>query len=163
MFALLAPLEWDEARSLTGKASPYNGEILDRAFAEAQAVVVLITGDDLARLGTSYADANDPPEETDPTPQARPNVLFEAGMAFGRHPERTILVHFGKTRPFTDVAGRSVVYITNATQKRQALADRLRTAGCAVQIENRTTWHTAGDFDAANVTPDVLNELHPTG
>jgi hypothetical protein len=151
----LDPMEWDQARALTGKATPYNGEVLDRAFEEAQAVVVLVTGDDVARLGTRYAAASDSPEETDLSPQARPNVLFEAGMAFGRHPERTILVHFGNTRPFSDVAGRNVVYVTNALARRQALADRLRTAGCAVQTENRTTWHTAGDFEAATETPDL--------
>jgi len=58
-------------------------------------VVVLITGDDRARLGTRFAEPNDPPEQTDPTPQARPNVLFEAGMAVGKYPELTVLVHLG--------------------------------------------------------------------
>jgi hypothetical protein len=32
-------------------------------------------------------------------PQARPNVLFEAGMTFGKHADRTVIVEFGKTRP----------------------------------------------------------------
>jgi len=88
------------------------------------------------------------------TPQARPNVLFEAGMAFGKYPERTVLVHLGKTRPFSDVAGRNAVYISNDITKRQALADRLRIATAAVMTENRTDWHAAGDFDGANETPD---------
>jgi predicted nucleotide-binding protein len=150
----LEPMEWGEALALTGKGTPYTEEVLDLAFAEAQAVVVLITGDDLARLGTRFADANDPPSETDPTPQARPNVLFEAGMAFGKYPERTVLVHLGKTRSFSDVAGRNILHISNDIKQRQALADRLRISRAAVKTENRTGWHTAGDFDSANEPPD---------
>ena len=87
----LEPMEWSEAVALTGQGSPFIGDILDKAFEEAQAVVVLITGDDLARLGTRFQKPDDEPYEMDLTPQARPNVLFEAGMAFGRQPERTIL------------------------------------------------------------------------
>ncbi len=160
MFAFLQaidldPMEWGEALALTGKGTPYTGEVLDLAFAEAQAVVVLITGDDMARLGTRFAEPHDPPEETDPTPQARPNVLFEAGMAFGKYPERTVLVHFGKTRPFSDVAGRNILYISNDIKRRQGLVDRLRTAGCAVKIENRTQWHDAGDFGGATESADL--------
>ena len=163
----LEPMEWGEALALTGKGTPYTGEVLDLAFAEAQAVVVLVTGDDLARLGTRFADANDLQAETELTPQARPNVLFEAGMAFGKYPERTVLVHFGKTRPFSDVAGRNAVYISNDITKRQALADRLRIARAAVVTENRTDWHGAGDFDGANEAPDVscpdANAIPPSG
>lgn len=151
----LEPMEWGEALALTGKGTPYTGEVLDRAFCEAQAVVVLITGDDLARLGTRYCEPHDPPDETEPTPQARPNVLFEAGMAFGKYPDRTVLVHLGRTRPFSDVAGRNTVHIANALRNRQALADRLRTAGSSVKTEHRNDWHSAGDFDGASEHPDA--------
>lgn len=154
----LEPMEWGEALALTGKATPYTGEVLDRAFAEAQAVVVLISGDDVARLGSRYVEASDPPEETDLTPQARPNVLFEAGMAFGRHPDRTILVQVGKTRPFSDVIGRNIVHISNDPKRRQGLADRLRTAGCDVKTDHRTQWQDAGDFNGAQETPDQSDE-----
>ena len=97
MFAFLRsldldPIEWNEAVSFTGQGSPFIGQVLDRAFSEARAVVVLITGDDFAYLDPRFLTANDPDYERNLTPQARPNVLFEAGMAFGRHPERTILV-----------------------------------------------------------------------
>lgn len=150
----LEPMEWGEALALTGKGTPYTGEVLDHAFAEAQAVVVLLTGDDFARLGKRFVNTDDPPDETDLTPQARPNVLFEAGMAFGKYPERTVLVHLGKTRPFSDVIGRHVLHISNEPKKRQGLADRLRTAGCDVKTDHRTDWHSAGDFNRANISPD---------
>jgi predicted nucleotide-binding protein len=87
----LEPLEWNEATALAKAGAPYIGDVLDRAFAEVQAVVVVLTGDDLAHLRSEFVNAHDAPYERTPTPQARPNVLFEAGMAFGRHPERTIL------------------------------------------------------------------------
>lgn len=109
MFAFLRsvnldPIEWSEAVSFTGEGSPFIGQVLDRAFSEAMAVVVLITGDDLARLDPRFLTDDDPDYEKKLTPQARPNVLFEAGMAFGRHPERTILVRLGNSRAFSDVA-----------------------------------------------------------
>src|SRR6185436_14515410 len=84
-----------------------------------------------------------------------PNVLFEAGMSFGKYPNRTILVNVGSTRPFSDVVGRNLIYISNDVKKRQGLADRLRTAGCDVKTENRTDWHTAGNFDTATESPDL--------
>ena len=78
----------------------------------------------------------------------RPWILFEAGMAFGRRADRTVLVEIGDLRPFSDVAGRHVVRLNNSTQRRQELAQRLETAGCAANLTG-TDWHTAGDFDAA--------------
>ncbi len=57
----LAPIEWSEAVSFTGEGSPFNGQVLEKAFTEAAAVVVLITGDDLARLGTRFQGPHEPP------------------------------------------------------------------------------------------------------
>lgn len=150
----LEPIEWSEAVSLTGEGSPFNGQVLEKAFAKAKAVVVLITGDDLARLGTRFQQPEDEPGETELTPQARPNVLFEAGMAFGRHPERTILVRLGHGRQFSDVAGRNEVRITNRSEDRHALVTRLRTAGCAVKTDGKSDWLSAGDFDGTALSPD---------
>ena len=148
----LEPIEWIEAIKLTGKAAPYIGEVLDVAFSHAQAIVILLTGDDLARLGNKFTNPGEVDEEL--TPQARPNVLFEAGLAFGRNPDRTILVQLGSTRPISDLAGRHSIIIDNSSKKRQELASRLITAGCGVQIEHRTDWHTTGNFDKGIVTPD---------
>lgn len=140
----LAPIEWNKAIELTGEASPYIGQVLDTAFDHAQAIVVLLTPDEVAylqpRLGTSDSDP-----EVLPASQARPNVLFEAGMAMGRNAERTVLVEIGEVRPFSDITGRHVVRLSNSVDSRQGLATRLKTAGCAVDITS-TDWHTAGDF-----------------
>jgi Predicted nucleotide-binding protein containing TIR-like domain len=92
----LNPLEWGTLVAGTKKGAPYVGEVLDHAFHAAAAVVVLFTPDDEVRLRETLRDPGDPSYEAELTPQARPNVLFEAGMALGLHPNRTILVELGQ-------------------------------------------------------------------
>ncbi len=145
----LEPIEWSEAITYTETGAPYIGDILDHAFKKAQAVVVLITGDDISKLSSQYLKSDDPTYEREFTPQPRPNVLFEAGLAFGRHPDRTILVELGPTRPFSDIAGRHIVRISNDAKARQELVARLKTAGCNVKTEAKIDWLHEGDFDAA--------------
>lgn len=142
----LAPMEWTHAVELTGVGSPYIGQVLDAAFENAQAVVVLQTPDEIAYLQRRYASGDTDPD-TQPAPQARPNVLFEAGMAMGRSADRTVLVEVGRVRQFSDIAGRHVIRLDNRVPSRQALASRLRVAGCDVNIDG-TDWHSAGDFTA---------------
>ncbi len=153
LFALLRaidlrPVEWSEAVAATGKSSPYIGEILDEAFTAAQAVVVLFTPDDEARLKEPFLSEGDPAHESELTGQARPNVLFEAGMAMARDQARTVLVELGTLRPFSDIGGRHTIRLDGSTERRQELAQRLKDAGCPVNLDG-TDWHTTGDFDAA--------------
>ena len=150
----LEPIEWTQAVAMTGKAAPYVGEILDAAFANAQAVVVVMTSEDEARLRQEYVTEDDPTYERELTPQPRPNVLFEAGLALGRQPDRTLLVEIGQIRPFSDMAGRHTVRLDNSIEMRQALAQRLQTAGCSIDISG-TDWHTDGDFEI-RVTGDTV-------
>lgn len=150
----LSPMEWDHAVELTGEGSPYIGRILDVAFEHAAAIVVLMTPDEVAYLQQQYGQGEGDPE-TEPAPQARPNVLFEAGMALGRNANRTVLVEIGVVRPFSDISGRHAIRLTNEVAKRQALASRLRTAGCAVRVDG-TDWHTVGDFTAPPPPGDGL-------
>jgi predicted nucleotide-binding protein len=142
----LKPLEWSEAVKATGEASPYIGQILDKAFSIAQAIVVLMTPDDEAWLRKEFHLSHDAPYEKEPTGQARPNVLFEAGMAMGRNPTQTVLVELGTLRPFSDVGGRHVLRMNNSIERRQELADRLKTAGCPVNLTG-AEWHTVGSFE----------------
>lgn len=140
----LDPIEWSVAVKMTGEGSPYIGQVLDAAFAAAQAVVVLLTPDDIAYLRSEYSSGEDDPE-TKPLAQARPNVLFEAGMAMGRDAKRTVLVEFGNLRAFSDVAGRHAVRIDGTVAKRKDFAQRLQSAGCDVNLEGED-WLTVGDF-----------------
>lgn len=91
----LDPLEFSQAIRDTGKAAPYIGEILDVAFEQVQAVVVLLSPDDEVRLSESLWTSSESSLERTKQLQARPNVLFEAGMAFGTHEDRTVLVEVG--------------------------------------------------------------------
>lgn len=141
----LKPMEWVEAIELTGKASPYIGEILNAAFGNAQAIVALLTPDDEARLLPELVRIHDPDFEKNLTPQARPNVIFETGMAFGMSQDRTIIVEVGNLRPFSDIAGRHVIRLNNTPERRFELIARLRMAGCNVNIDG-TDWFTAGSF-----------------
>ena len=141
----LKPIEWSEAVALTGKPSPFVGEILDAAMLYAQAIIVLFPGDDQARLRDEFLSGTDPDYETEATPQSRPNVIFEAGLALGKYPERTILVQVGIIRPFSDIAGRHFVQLRNSSKSRQELVQRLKLAGCDVDLLG-TDWHDAGAF-----------------
>ena len=154
----LHPLEWSEAVSKTGKATPYVGEVLDVAFSGARAIVVLMTPDDEACLREQLRQSDDPLHETKPTPQARPNVIFEAGMAMGRNPERTILVELGNLRPFSDIGGRHTVRIDNSRQRRQELAQRLQSAGCLVNLSG-TDWYTVGEFEISEMQEADKNDI----
>lgn len=145
----LKPLEWNQVLKLTKQPSPYVGTILDTAFREAAAIVVLLTPDDEASLRKQFIGAHDPIYEKRPTGQARPNVLFEAGMAFGRDPNSTVLVQVGDLRPFSDVAGRHIVRMSAAPTSRQELATKLANAGCNVDTDG-TDWLSAGDFSDAS-------------
>jgi predicted nucleotide-binding protein len=150
----LRPLEWDEAVRLTGSAAPYVGQVLEAAFKAAQAVVVVVTGDDEGRLRPHLQSAHEPPHDRDLTPQARLNVILEAGMALGSHADRTVLVEVEPTRQLSDLVGRHTVrfYGGGTAESRQELKDRLKNAGCAVK-EGGTDWLRAGDFKAAVAHP----------
>ena len=56
------------------------------------AVVVMFSPDDLVQLKEQLLKPDDGPNERKPQGQARPNVLFEAGLTMGRRPAKTVLV-----------------------------------------------------------------------
>jgi predicted nucleotide-binding protein len=123
------------------------GEILEAAFREAAAIVVLMTPDDEARLLPAFRKPDDPAYEQELTAQARPNVLFEAGMAFGKASNSTVLIQLGHLRPFSDIGGRHVVFLSNEVTSRQEFVTKLANAGCNVDTKG-TDWLTVGDFAA---------------
>ena len=155
----LQPIEWIKAIALTRKASPYVGEILDAAFGHAQAVVILLTPDDEARLRPEFQKDDDPSYEAKLTGQPRPNVIFEAGMALGRDSDRTVLVEVGSLRPFTDVLGRHVVRLSDDSRRRQELAQRLRVAGCLLDTSG-TDWLSEGQF---HIGAETKRKSHKPG
>lgn len=141
----LRPLEWSKLVGAANSGAPYIGQVLDEAFAGAQAVVILQTPDDIAYLRPELVPEGDPENELAPRGQARPNVFFEAGMAIGRFPQRTVFVEIGAMRAASDLAGRHAVRIDSGAEWRLDLAKRLERAGCEVDLEG-TAWLSAGDF-----------------
>lgn len=132
----LHPLDWEEDLVVqTGQGTPLVSEILDVAFARAQAVVVLMTPDDLVQLHPGLILDGERDFESVQAGQPRPNVLFEAGMAFGHSPTRTILVEIGDLRPVSDLGGRHTVRI-GTVETLRGLALRLQAAGCDVNLES---------------------------
>lgn len=141
----LTPQEWPSLVKSTGVGSPYIGEVLEAGFARAQAVVALHTPDDEARLRSDLQGDEEPSYETQLTGQARPNVLFETGMAMGRDAGHTIIVEIGKLRPYSNIAGRHAIRLTNDAACRKELAQRLQSCGCPVDTEGND-WLNKGDF-----------------
>ncbi len=143
----LAPLEWNTIVKATGKPSPYIGEILQKGFSMAQAILVLFSPEDEARLQERFRNEHEPEYERNLTPQARQNVIFEAGMAMGIAPDRTILVQCGSLRPFTDISGIHFVHLDNTAVKRKELVDRLVNAGCMPNTDGSDWLSSNYSFD----------------
>jgi predicted nucleotide-binding protein len=144
----LNPIEWSEGAKATGKGSPYVGEILDKIFGLAQAVVVLLTPDEEVRLRRELcADDEEFKRETGFQPRA--NVQIEAGMALAKSESRTILVQVGDVRLPSDLHGRHIVKLDDSAEKRNELAQRLKTAGCEPETGNQD-WYRMGTF---KITP----------
>ncbi len=141
----LEPIEWEKAIQMTGKPNPHIDEILIEAFNNAQAILIVFTPDDLAKLNPRFQKENDPSYERDLTGQARLNVLFEAGMAYGKDPNRAVLVEIGELRPFSDISGRHLVKFKGTPEDRNILANRLKLVGCDVNLEGND-WLSVGDY-----------------
>src|SRR4051812_6774555 len=141
----LSPIEWEEAVHLSDVATPFIGNALTSALEAAQAVVVIFTGDDEARLRDHFHQKDESREEL--TPQPRANVLFEAGLAFGHFPDRTILVEIGRVRKFSDIAGRHTLHFNGGAADRERLRRRLEDAGCV--LGTGTDWLREGNFSIA--------------
>jgi predicted nucleotide-binding protein len=151
----LKPLEWSEARRRTNKPNPYTWEIVDLALKEAGAIVALFTPDDEARLRENLWGSNENAIEKQYLSQPRQNVLFEAGVAYGRDPQRTILIRVGSHRPMSDLTGHHIVQLDDSPESRQAVADALRLAGCPVDVSG-SEWFRAGTLSL----PDQASGTH---
>jgi len=126
---------------------------------------VLMTPDDLVQLHPELILDGERDFESVRAGQPRPNVLFEAGMAFGQSPTRTILVEIGDLRPVSDLGGRHTVRIGTAETPR-GLALRLQAAGCDVDLGSDAILNVerfsalsarsrkASDGQASQATPD---------
>jgi len=143
----LEPIDFNEAQNLMkNDPTPDILKIINRAFEHAQAIVVLLTPDDLACLLPKYVDKkNDPSEEKNFMLQARQNVVFEAGLAYGKKRKRTIIIQIGRPKIFSDLSGKIVLKLDSTEVKRKAFISKLKIAKCSVNDTN-DEWREIGDF-----------------
>lgn len=141
----LEPLEWEILVEGTSTAAPYLGQVVANAPHLAQAILALLSPDDVVKLHSDLFQDNDHPYERDRTGQARPNVLFELGMALMAYPERTVVVEVGQMRPIADLAGLNVIRFDGSAVAKRKVLSRLELAGCLVD-DSGTDWLDAGRF-----------------
>jgi len=142
----LTPLEWTTALRATKSGSPTIMEVIEVMMTKAHGVVVLLTPDDLVNLKPQLQKRNEKRDESEQRGQARPNVLFEAGIAMGSRPKETVLVQIGDVKGFTDVGGIHVTQLDNSPHARNELAQKLDAANLIVDTSG-TDWLNQGNFE----------------
>jgi hypothetical protein len=150
MFGLLRalglnPIEWSKAVAKTRGINPDVDEIIGGQMKSVQGIVVMISPDEQAKLKPAFCDPAVPTERI-LQDQARPNVLFEAGWAFGAYPGKTLLVRVGNTRPISDLGGKHIMKLSNSAASRKEFAQRLRKMKFKVDTDG-TSWLTEFNFD----------------
>ncbi|WP_154605517.1 TIR domain-containing protein [Arthrobacter sp. AQ5-05] len=140
------PITWTQAAAHTAKTSPTTMEIISTGMAMAQAIVVIFTPDDEARLKSGFTEDHDGLHETQLTGQARQNVILEAGMALGAAPERTVLVRFGQTRQISDIEGINWIDLGDTWDQRERLRVALVNANVSIESHSELTSPEAGNF-----------------
>lgn len=143
----LRPLEWEEVVRATRSSSPYIYDVLEQGFELAQAILIILTPDEIVELHPQLrSNAGDDA----PRNQPRANVLFEAGMAFMRDRNRTILLEFGSLSQASDLHGIHTIRASpeSGAELRNQIAERLKIAGCAV-VTDGEDWLRAGNFSSA--------------
>jgi len=142
----LQPREWSQLIQASGSASPFIGNVLEKALQDVQAVIAFFTPDE-------YVIAAAPGDHGTGRLQARPNVLIEAGMALITHPTRTIAVLGTQELP-SDLAGRHYIRLSHtAVEPLHDLAARLHDAGCDTDTTG-TEWLNPTRFpERDTVTP----------
>jgi predicted nucleotide-binding protein len=156
----LEVVSWREAAAHAGGGTPDTGDVVAAGLRLADAVVVLLTPDDVGYLRPDRREPDDDPHDLEPAGQARLNVVFEAGIATALAKRRTVLVEVGAVRGMADLAGVDVVRVDDTVERRRDLAARLRAAGLAVD-QHGTEWRTAGSFPAPVLSPADLRPVTP--
>jgi predicted nucleotide-binding protein len=152
MYELLGALglkaqEWGHAiRAARGKGgNPYVNDVVTKIMDQAQAIVVLLSPDDEAKLKDQFVGKHERQTEGKLRGQARPNVIFETGIAIGTHHRKTVMVQVGSLKSFTDIGGMHILHLTGDDKSRHDFANRLADLGCKID-RGGDHWLRAGDF-----------------
>jgi predicted nucleotide-binding protein len=141
----LYPLEWEQLVKAMRSAAPSLTEVVVNAPRQAQAVVALLTPDDVVQLHPALRGDADAAAERITSCQARPNVFVELGMALAIEPTRTIILEAGVMRRIADLEGLNYVRIDHTARWCNKVAERLQTAGCPVD-RSGADWHDPERF-----------------
>lgn len=126
-------VDFTEVRQSDSFRGRYVGDVLDHAFSVAQAVVVILSGDDEVTVHPRFRLREDPRLQMELQP--RPNVLIELGMALRSHADRVVLLEFPPMRKASDIDGLVTVSFTgDIHQLVTSTVAKLRQAGCNVTI-----------------------------
>lgn len=128
----LRPLEWETLVQATGRATPSLAQVVAQAPHLAQATLVLLSPDDIVQLHSDLVLGSDGLQERGRGAQARPNVLFELGLALMAYPDNTVIVEVGNMRPLSDIAGLNVIRFDGSAAAIRKVLHRLEIAGCPV-------------------------------
>lgn len=139
----LNAVEFSEAINATAGANPNITKIVKGALKRAQGVLVMFSPDEEARLKKKYRSGRDSAKLEG---QSRLNVIFEAGIALGAHPEKTLLLEVGTVRNISDIAGMHIPRLTNDAASRKDLAERLRKKLKLKVNTNGDYWLKVGNF-----------------
>jgi Predicted nucleotide-binding protein containing TIR-like domain len=135
----LRPLEWETLVQATGIATPWLGDVVAGAPRLAQATLALLSPDDVVELHSDLVHERDTTQERGRAGQARPNVLFELGLALMAYPQKTVIVEIGQMRPISDLAGLNVIRFDGSAEAIKKVISRLQIVGCPVD-DSGTDW-----------------------
>jgi predicted nucleotide-binding protein len=147
----LRPMEWEPLVGMAGHGpAPVLHDVIRNGMREAQAIIALLTPDDVVQLHPDLRGAREDPHELAPACQPRPNVLMELGIALYAYRQRTVVVKAGSFRPIADLGGINYVAFDGGEASRAKLVERLRLAGCSVD-DRGTEWRRQSRFAGLDV------------
>lgn len=113
---------------------------MDVGLSLADAVLVLLTPDDIVRLRPDLLRPSDGEEGRNERGQPGPNVSYEAEMAQAKAPHRSLMVSIGAVKVFSDISGRHLPHFDGGQRARHQLVKRLQLTGLHVD-----PWRTSTD------------------
>jgi predicted nucleotide-binding protein len=147
----LEPQEWQVLVHSTENPLPSLNDVIGHNLApgRVQAVVALLTPDDVVFLHEELHEPNEHWFETHPQMQPRPDVLIELGAALIAYRRQTVVVEFGPPRrSISNLDGLNVIRFTGRAVEvpMGTLVERLKLAGCAVD-DRGSDWRRTARFE----------------
>lgn len=141
---------FEDVRAELGGA-PTILQVVEKGISEARGVIILITPDELAFLRPELQRNRDTAGDRQRW-QARPNVLFEAGLAYAKagH-KRTLFLVAGVAELFSDVGGIVYMGLPQDPESKERLKTALASMGCTVRTDPKH--HQRGNFPVAGLGP----------